>query len=89
MPEPVQVGIQVWYVEARFPGALDALGVVLDRLRASSGFLGGELLTSPAQAGLALLHTRWQGAPPPAELPDGARGWVFHVVGLSCCRQAP
>lgn len=72
--------VQVWYVESRAESALEALGRLLDDLKLMPGFLGGELLTSPDQPGLALLQTRWDGAAPSLNLPAGARGWAFHVV---------
>lgn len=70
----------VWYVEARGQEALASLSTFLQALKAQPGLLGAELLTSPAQRDLALVASRWAGAPPSLPLPPGARGWVFEIV---------
>lgn len=75
-----QPASQVWYVEARDAGARDRLGLFLDTLPAQPGFLGAELLLSPAQPDLALVASRWAARPPSLALPEGARAWVFEVL---------
>lgn len=70
---------QVWYVEARGEGARGRLGLFLDTLGAQPGFLGAELLLSPAQPDLALVASRWAAGPPALALPEGARAWTFEV----------
>ncbi|GBF05784.1 hypothetical protein DAERI_060044 [Deinococcus aerius] len=71
---------QVHYTEVRGDQAEDALRVFLNALPALPGFLGAELLVSPAQPGLALVASRWAGQAPPLPLPAGARAWVFEVL---------
>ncbi|WP_288432427.1 antibiotic biosynthesis monooxygenase [uncultured Deinococcus sp.] len=70
---------QVWYVEARGGEARDRLHAFLGTLSAQPGFLGAELLLSPAQPDLALVASRWAAAPPALPLPEGARAWTFEV----------
>ena len=44
------------------------------------GFLGADLLSSPAQPGLVLLESRWAGAVPAFEVPPGCASWAFTVT---------
>ena len=44
------------------------------------GFLGADLLTSPAQPGLCLLESRWAGAVPALDIPAGCKAWAFDVA---------
>ncbi|MDB5045415.1 MAG: hypothetical protein JWQ08_1465 [Deinococcus sp.] len=77
-PQPVQVQ----YVEARDSGnglTASALSTHLETLQAQPGFLGAELLTSPAQPGLLLIASRWASPAPELLLPAGAKSWVFEV----------
>ena len=70
----------VWYVELRGVNAIRALRDCLDVLPTLPGFQGAELLTSPAQPGLALIASRWAGDIPDLPLPAGAKHWAFQVV---------
>ena len=70
----------VWYVELRGEDAATTLAHWLEGLPAQPGFIGAELLDSPEQAGLALVASRWQGAPPNLTVPDGAKHWTFRVL---------
>ena len=70
----------VWYVELRGTRAQAALLALLDSLPEQPGFLGAELLSSPAQPGLALVASRWAKQVPDLPLPDGAKAWSFGVV---------
>ncbi|MPY67106.1 hypothetical protein F8S09_10445 [Deinococcus sp. SDU3-2] len=70
---------RVHYAEARGEQAGRALAAWLDTLPGQPGFLGAELLTSPAQPGLALVASRWTGEVPPLTVPDGVRAWAFEV----------
>lgn len=79
-PDRPRPAAQVWYVEARGEGARDLLGVFLDTLDGQPGFLGAELLHSPAQPDLALVASRWAAGPPALALPEGARAWTFEVL---------
>lgn len=72
--------MRVWYLEGKGTAARSALGALLPELAARSGFVGGELLHSPAQPELTLLQSRWAGEVPAMNLPDGVRGWVFEVI---------
>ncbi|THF70765.1 hypothetical protein E7T06_06280 [Deinococcus sp. Arct2-2] len=56
-----------------------ALVAHLDTLQAQPGFVGAELLTSPAQPGLVLIASRWTCPAPQLPLPAGAKSWVFEV----------
>lgn len=71
--------LRVHYAEARGEAAERDLGALLAALPDLPGFLGAELLISPAQPGLALVASRWSGEVPPLPLPGGARAWVFEV----------
>ena len=74
--------VQVQYVEARDNGdglTATALSAHLHTLQAQPGFLGAELLASPAQPGLLLIASRWACPAPQLALPAGARSWVFEV----------
>ncbi len=71
---------QVWYVELRGAEAAGQLLAVMEELPSQPGFLGAELLTSPAQPALALLASRWAAALPVLDLPAGAKAWSFVVV---------
>ncbi|WP_245900652.1 hypothetical protein [Deinococcus yavapaiensis] len=53
---------------------------MLREIAQQDGFLGGELLASPSQPGLALLQARFDRAPSSADWPSGAKGWTFTVV---------
>lgn len=68
------------YTEVRGDQAEDDLRAFLNALPAQPGFLGAELLVSPAQPGLALVASRWSGEAPPLPLPGGTRAWVFEVL---------
>ncbi|GMA15791.1 hypothetical protein E5F05_06415 [Deinococcus metallilatus] len=70
----------VHYAEARGESAECDLRAFLNTLPGLPGFLGAELLGSPAQPGLALVASRWAGEVPPLALPDGVRAWVFEVL---------
>lgn len=70
----------VSYVELKGEGAEDALRLTLRDLAGRDGFLGGELLVSPAQPGLALVQARWDREPPSGQGPSGAKSWSFTVV---------
>lgn len=77
-PHPVQVQ----YVEARDDGdglTAAALSAHLDTLQVQPGFVGAELLVSPAQPGLLLIASRWATPAPELPLPAGAKAWVFEV----------
>ncbi|GAA5533670.1 hypothetical protein [Deinococcus aluminii] len=71
---------RVHYAEARGEDATRALRAFLAALPSLPGFLGAELLVSPAQPELALVASRWAGEVPPLALPDGVRAWVFEVL---------
>ncbi len=68
------------YTEVRGDQAEDDLRSFLNALPSQPGFLGAELLVSPAQPGLALVASRWSGQAPPLPLLAGARAWVFEVL---------
>ncbi len=72
---------QVWYIELRGPEALATLTALLDVVATCPGFLGAEVLSSPAQPELALLESRWETEPPTLPLPAGAKAWAFEVRG--------
>lgn len=69
----------VLYVELNAENAVETLRSLLLHFARQEGFEGGELLTSPAQSGLALVQARWSGEPPPVQV-AGARAWSFVVV---------
>lgn len=74
--------LQVQYVEARDNGdglTAAALSAHLETLQTQPGFLGAELLVSPAQPGLLLIASRWAEPAPELPLPVGAKSWVFEV----------
>lgn len=71
--------LRVHYAEARGDAAERDLAAWLDLLPGQPGFLGADLLTSPAQPGLALVASRWAGEVPPLGVPEGVRAWVFEV----------
>ncbi|MDL2343527.1 hypothetical protein QOL99_05110 [Deinococcus sp. MIMF12] len=71
--------LRVHYAEAKGDTAERDLAAWLGTLPEQPGFLGAELLTSPAQPGLALVASRWSGEVPPLTVPDGARAWEFEV----------
>lgn len=71
---------QVHYAEARGENAEADLRAFLKALPALPGFVGAELLVSPAQPGLVLVASRWEGTVPPLSLPGGVRAWVFEVL---------
>lgn len=75
--DPAQA--EVWYVELRGPDALTRLGEWLERLPTLPGFVGAELLSSPAQPELALVASRWATEVPNVGVPDGAKHWIFRV----------
>lgn len=70
----------VHYAEGRGDDALPTLREFLDSLGSHSGLLSAELLASPAQPGLYLVMSRWEGDVPPLTLPGGVRGWAFEVT---------
>ncbi|EYB69432.1 hypothetical protein DEIPH_ctg008orf0171 [Deinococcus phoenicis] len=72
--------MQVHYAEARGEQAESELHAFLNALPGLPGFLGAELLVSPAQPGLALVASRWAEKVPPLPLPHGTRAWVFEVL---------
>lgn len=76
----VHPALHVHYAEARGDGAEEILRAFLGTLPGRPGFLGAELLASPAQPGLALVASRWSGEVPPLTLPDGVRAWEFEVL---------
>ncbi|WP_261663367.1 hypothetical protein [Deinococcus sp. Marseille-Q6407] len=82
MTHSVEEGHWVHFAERR--GGAAALWALAQAWASLPGFLGAEVLHSPAQADsageLVLLVTRWQGAVPPLELPAGTRGWAFQVM---------
>ncbi|WP_291425888.1 hypothetical protein [Deinococcus sp.] len=67
-------------MELQGDGAAGQLLAVLEELPSQPGFLGAELLTSPAQPALALIASRWAAALPALALPAGAKAWSFVVV---------
>ena len=71
---------RVWYIELKGEEAVPLLTRLLDSLPTQPGFQGAELLTSPAQPGLALIASRWAGELPALPLPPGAKHWAFEVV---------
>lgn len=71
---------QVHYAELRGEHAERDLRAFLHALPGRPGFLGAELLVSPAQPGLALVASRWSGGAPSLPLPGGARAWTFEVL---------
>ena len=73
----------VWYIELRGEEAVGVLSGVLERLPGLPGFQGAELLTSPAQPGLALIASRWAGEVPDLPLPAGAKHWAFEVIAAA------
>ncbi|BDP43203.1 hypothetical protein DAETH_31720 [Deinococcus aetherius] len=72
--------LRVHYAEARGDAARAGMEALLAALPAQPGFLGAELLHSPAQPGLVLVASRWAGEVPALPLPAGARAWVFEVL---------
>ncbi|MEF2276963.1 hypothetical protein V3W47_01550 [Deinococcus sp. YIM 134068] len=70
----------VHYAEARGETARRELGALLDALPALPGFVGAELLVSPAQPGLVLVASRWAGDVPALPLPESVRSWTFEVL---------
>ncbi|ANE44667.1 hypothetical protein SU48_00485 [Deinococcus puniceus] len=56
-----------------------ALSAHLNLLQTQPGFVGAELLVSPAQPGLLLIASRWACPAPQLALPAGAKSWVFEV----------
>lgn len=56
------------------------LRAFLDTLPGQPGFMGAELLVSPAQPDLALVASRWTAELPPRTAPNGARSWMFTVL---------
>ncbi len=48
-------------------------------LSALPGLLDACLLASPAQPGLWLLESRWQGPLPELSVPEGFKHWSFEV----------
>ena len=77
MPQPP---VTVHYAELRGAGARAILHDFMGCLSARPGFLGAELLSSPAQPGLLLVASRWAGAVPgDLPLPAGAKAWTFTV----------
>lgn len=71
--------LHVHYAEAKDEAAGRELTAWLDTLPGQPGFLGAELLVSPAQPGLALVASRWAGEVPLLAVPEGVRAWVFEV----------
>lgn len=71
--------MQVPYAEGKGEAARAALHAFLNTLPEYPGFLGAELLLSPAQPELTLVASRWAGEVPPVPVPDGVRAWVFQV----------
>lgn len=71
---------RVHYAEARGEHAEADLRAFLNALPGLPGFVGAELLVSPAQPGLALVASRWAKEVPPLPLPGGVRAWVFEVL---------
>ncbi|ASN79918.1 MULTISPECIES: hypothetical protein [Deinococcus] len=69
----------VHYAELKGEDALARLDAWAATLSAQPGFSGAEVLTSPAQPGLALVASRWTAPVPPLALPDGVKAWVFVV----------
>ena len=78
----------VLYVELRGQSATETLRPVLHALAGQEGFLGGELLLSPAQPQLALVQARFDREPPVLGLPEGARSWSFVVEEALHARSA-
>ncbi|ALW87509.1 antibiotic biosynthesis monooxygenase [Deinococcus actinosclerus] len=71
--------MQVHYAEGKGEAARAALHAFLNTLPEYPGFLGAELLLSPAQPELTLVASRWAGEVPPVPVPDSVRAWVFQV----------
>ncbi|WP_034409625.1 antibiotic biosynthesis monooxygenase family protein [Deinococcus murrayi] len=71
--------LQVHYAEARDEAAGRALTAWLDTLPGQPGFVGAELLASPAQPGLLLVASRWASGELPPTVPPGVRAWAFEV----------
>lgn len=69
----------VHYAEGHGGAVRTALHAFLTALAGHPGFLGAELLLSPAQPALTLVASRWAGEVPPLPVPDGVRTWVFQV----------
>ena len=78
--EPTPRPAVVWYIELRGEEAEATLRHWLEQLPGQPGFAGAELLDSPAQPGLALLASRWNGPPPELTPPAGAKHWTFRVL---------
>ncbi|PTA67558.1 hypothetical protein [Deinococcus arcticus] len=57
-----------------------ALHAFLESLPGQPGFLGAELLLSPAQPELSLVASRWTTEVPPLAVPAGVRAWTFQVL---------
>lgn len=70
----------VHYAEARGDAALPTLRRFLDELGRQPGLIGAELMASPAQPGLYLVMSRWDGRIPGLSLPDGVKAWEFEIV---------
>ncbi|WP_034385806.1 hypothetical protein [Deinococcus sp. YIM 77859] len=71
---------QVHYAEAKGEEGARNLRAFLQALPDLPGFLGAELLSSPAQPELTLVASRWAGEVPPLPLPTDVRAWVFVVL---------
>ncbi|GHG07928.1 hypothetical protein GCM10017783_20690 [Deinococcus piscis] len=73
-----------WLHFAEQRGDLAAVQALAHAWAGQPGFLGAEVLHSPAQARdsgeLYLLVTRWQGGVPALDLPPGMNGWAFAVL---------
>ena len=69
----------VHYVEGKSDGAEAALRTFMAGLSSLPGLLDACLLASPAQPGLWLLESRWQGPVPELSVPGGFKHWSFEV----------
>ena len=78
------MSIQVHYIEGKAttsdPDVQQRLSDLMAGLGHLPGFLGADLLSSPAQPELVLLESRWAGAVPALGVPAGCKSWAFTVT---------